>query len=267
MAELFFQLVETTFSLPVNPKLVGNINFEPVRKYRPKFESVLKRFDITSNLSHPSKVFDFDFQNYYPLPTNEHSFLYPYSDGLFDFVKLNISVIKNGMLHGATFWFNAYLDPDKSIQISNSPASNTHWSPLLWIFDYDLEVVEGTVLKIELARIAERFIIAVDNNITEMRLVIVNSNCDTAMDVFTSPDLSIKKTRMDFKFSFSRSNEYNILAAPIGHTIRTIIESNKTNNGNRNFNRNNRNGKTTRDYLITRDEDLNRDIRVFNINC
>lgn len=261
-AQLYMQLVESSFSLPENSKLVGNVDFEPVRKYKPVFDSVLKRFDIVSNLSDPINVFNFDFQNYEPNRFQQlNSFRSPYLDGLFDHVKLSVPIKNTGMLHGAVFWFDLDMNGDGLIKLSNAPFSNTHWGPMFWTFKYDVRVEENTILNLELARIAERYIVAVDDGKTAMRLVVVQSNCDADIEVFAGTFASSQKFKGESKFSFSQKNEYNILAAPIGFTVRAIIK-------NYAVGKSNRSGQVKHaDYLITIFEDGRRDVRLFNVYC
>lgn len=63
-------------------------------------------------LSPVTPLFDFDFQNF-----NTRT-------GHFGYTCLLLEVTKDGLVDSVGLWFNLYLDPEKSLVLSNAPYSH-----------------------------------------------------------------------------------------------------------------------------------------------
>jgi predicted RNA methylase len=109
-ATLWFQLVETTYSFTQFPAEVSGFNYEPFRRFRPKNQFVENSFDVvTKNVSNAVRAIDFDF--------NKQKHFHEY----FNYKSISIIAATDGVIHGACFWFDMYLDPNDRTILSNKP--------------------------------------------------------------------------------------------------------------------------------------------------
>jgi len=212
---------------------------------------------VSLNLSNPSKVFDFDFQGYRSLPS-VHDFHYPYTDGSIDYQILYFDITDSGSLHGAVFWFEIYMDKSREITLSNSPFSDTHWKPMLCLFGEDFTVQKGDHLRIEIARISERYQFAIQTSTeTQARLVLVCNECDIKYHIHVMTGEEDVQHHDFVAFKLSAASEWNVLTAIVGQTIRATHKSSQI-------------GYYYIDYIVSADDDQEngeRNIRKFFLPC
>lgn len=229
--KLYMQLVQSAYSLPANSS-VHHFNFDPLFSLKPFTHMVLREQNVQLNLSEPLDAFQFDFQGYFPSHNPHDHIIYPYPNGIFDIQRFEIPIITSGMLHGAVFWFNISMDGDDSFHMHNAPESKTHWRPMLCLFGEDYIVSEGSTVRLEVARLSERFTFAVDSIYQDeaillapkQRHIMVYHRCDNvAYEIFIPRyDAQVRPVDDDFVLNHSMRDEYNVIVATVGQTIRAV---------------------------------------------
>ena len=216
--KVWMQLTETTLSMPTPAILSGGLDFELLRKKRPRVDMIGNYKDnVKATLSEPVSLFNFEFQN-----LQGSNFFSPLSwtmrgrvDGLFDHTVVKLPITNNGTLHAIVFWFDVDVDNAGKHSISCEPGSLTHWQQMIHLATFPERVVEpGDVVTLEVARIAERYIIV--NRDDGERLMIVHSHCKNAVKVF------IDKLHY---FTLGAFGEYNIVRGRIGEKVQAVYKS------------------------------------------
>jgi predicted RNA methylase len=234
-AKLIMQLVETSFSFPSNATIFG-LDYEEVRRYRPRNTFVENALEIVRhNLTEAADAISFDFQH----KTR-------FSD-YFNYSPMYFPITRDGVVHGAMFWFEMYLDESKQIVLSNRPGTeHSSWNQMLHLFKFgDIFVKAGDVFPLLIAQMPSRYVFATP--LLNQRLVRVSSTCKHSMDIHrvdyiahnadgtitssTTPPLNGNGTLTGdvqlsetYLFSFYGGIEYNVWVVQPGETLVAYVK-------------------------------------------
>ena len=199
--DLFVQLVQSTysFSTPPNHQRIDGFDYSAYQRHNVytyteivsvAHEMISKRLSDVVNAFQfpfePQAALDEYFRDRDPDDDRHMASHNPYYHHRYRRILFRVN--ETAVTHGLLFWFDLWMDREKTIKLSNEPyVTNSHWKQMFLPFKRDFIAYKNTYLSVQIAQLPRRYVVL--PNDSKQRMIKFVNKCpdwkNQGIDIYT----------------------------------------------------------------------------------